>query len=116
MITGCRMCGGTVTGPVGTTLEASKRKPSVVLAFQSYRALSLTTLCTLTSVPGKENAPFKELKGIVFDAAKRVNAISHTAPVKFRIASLSQAPAPFPPVQARKDFPLTLNLNKRSKI
>ena len=86
MATGCHTCGGTLTGPVGTTREASK----VTMVFE------MVSVCgARVPVPLVAKAP---------EAPPTAQSVVLNWPVILRVSSLCQLPASrlAPCVQARK--------------
>ena len=86
MATGCHTCGGTLTGPVGTTREASK----VTMVFETVSVCGARV-----PVPLVTKAP---------EAPPTAQSVVLNWPVILRVSSLCHAPASsmLPPVQARK--------------
>ena len=86
MATGCHTCGGTLTGPVGTTREASK----VTMVFETVSVCGARV-----PVPLVTKAP---------EARPTAQSVVLNWPVILRVSSLCHAPASsmLPPVQARK--------------
>ena len=86
MATGCHTCGGTLTGPVGTTREASK----VTIVFETVSVCGARV-----PVPLVTKAP---------EAPPTAQSVVLNWPVILRVSSLCHAPASsmLPPVQARK--------------
>ena len=86
MATGCYTCGGTLTGPVGTTREASK----VTMVFETVSVCGARV-----PVPLVTKAP---------EAPPTAQSVVLNWPVILRVSSLCHAPASsmLPPVQARK--------------
>ena len=100
MATGCHTCGGTLTGPVGTTREASK----VTMVFETVSVCGARV-----PVPLVTKAP---------EAPPTAQSVVLNWPVILRVSSLCHAPASsmLPPVQARKDAGYHKNSSTEAKI
>lgn len=100
MATGCHTCGGTLTGPVGTTREASK----VTMVFETVSVCGARV-----PVPLVTKAP---------EAPPTAQSVVLNWPVILRVSSLCHAPASsmLPPVQARKRAVLSEILNRITEI
>ena len=100
MATGCHTCGGTLTGPVGTTREASK----VTMVFETVSVCGARV-----PVPLVTKAP---------EAPPTAQSVVLNWPVILRVSSLCHAPASsmLPPVQARKRGRYPQNSSREAKI
>ena len=100
MATGCHTCGGTLTGPVGTTREASK----VTMVFETVSVCGARV-----PVPLVTKAP---------EAPPTAQSVVLNWPVILRVSSLCHAPASsmLPPVQARKGAVRHKNSSRDTEI